>query len=196
MRIGLDIDGVLMDDDEFVLAHTTKYAFENNIQDTFKNLSAFTYQKLIWDENIIDDYRQTYLWDYYKNDKPRKFANEVIKKIRKKGHEIIILTTRWTATEDTSNGKRVRDITLKWLKQNDIEYDDIIFTKGDKSKECIEYKIDLIIDDSPRVIEEAKNIVKYVFCYDNRYNIDIKDENIIRVFSWYDIYNKIEGLEK
>lgn len=34
------------------------------------------------------------------------------------------------------------------------------------------------------------------FCYDCRYNRDLNCKNMIRVFSWYDIYRKIKGLNE
>lgn len=52
-----------------------------------------------------------------------------------------------------------------------------------------------MIDDSPEVLKE---IVKYtkVLCFDNRYNTNINYENMTRVYSWYDIYNKINRISK
>ena len=47
-----------------------------------------------------------------------------------------------------------------------------------------------MIEDSPSTIEAINKIVK-VLCYDNRYNRDLKLDNVTRVYSWYDIYNKI-----
>ena len=47
-----------------------------------------------------------------------------------------------------------------------------------------------MIEDSPETIP---TFVKHthVFCYDCRYNRDLKLDNMTRVFSWYDIYSKI-----
>lgn len=47
-----------------------------------------------------------------------------------------------------------------------------------------------MIDDSPEVISKLVKVTK-VFCFDNRYNRDLSYENMTRVFSWYDIYRKI-----
>lgn len=182
-----------MDDDEYSLACTTKYAYDNNLAwgaDPY----AYTYAKTNWNKDTIDSYRETYLWDYYENERSRRFASEIVKKLKEANNKIIIITTRWTASDDTEHGEKVRKLTVDWLKENEIMYDDIIFTQGDKVKECIDKKIDIIIEDSPRVINAVKNIVKYVICYDNRYNVEIKGDNIVRIFSWYDLYKKINEL--
>lgn len=50
-----------------------------------------------------------------------------------------------------------------------------------------------MIEDSPTAINELIKVVKVLY-YDTRYNRDIKHENIIRVYSWYDIYMKINEI--
>mgnify|MGYP004594739899 CR=1 FL=1 len=54
----------------------------------------------------------------------------------------------------------------------------------------MENKIDIMIEDSSTKINELVKIVKVLY-YDTRYNRNIENENIIRVYSWYDIYMKI-----
>lgn len=53
----------------------------------------------------------------------------------------------------------------------------------------MENKIDIMIEDSSTKINELVKIVKVLY-YDTRYNRNIENENIIRVYSWYDIYMK------
>ena len=50
-----------------------------------------------------------------------------------------------------------------------------------------------MIDDSPKILSEIVKVTK-VLCFDNRYNRDLHYDNMIRVFSWYDIYDKIKML--
>ncbi len=69
-----------------------------------------------------------------------------------------------------------------------------IFTKPPKVKEILENKIDLMIEDSPTTINELVKVVKVLY-YDTRYNRNIEHENIIRVYSWYDIYMKINEIK-
>ena len=55
-------------------------------------------------------------------------------------------------------------------------------------------RIDLMIEDSPKNINELSKIVP-VICYDARYNRQCEGENITRCYSWYDIYNKVKLYE-
>jgi capsule biosynthesis phosphatase len=59
-----------------------------------------------------------------------------IKNLRKAGHYIIIQTARNMATCDSNIGKVIKNvgkITLEWLDNNDIEYDEIYFGKPNAS---------------------------------------------------------------
>ena len=84
----------------------------------------------------------------------------------------------------------MRNRIKNWLDKNNIVYDKLLFAKVPKIKEIKENKIEIMIEDSPSTIEAINKIVK-VLCYDNRYNRDLKLDNVTRVYSWYDIYNKI-----
>ena len=82
---------------------------------------------------------------------------------------------------------------LLLIYKENIVYDKLLFAKVPKIKEINENKIDIMFEDSPSTIEAINKIVK-VLCYDNRYNRDLKLDNVTRVYSWYDIYNKMNRL--
>lgn len=167
--------------------------FEHNLKGLY-NADLYEYRKLNWDENTINDYRKEYFLNYVKNEPARKFASEVIKKLRYDGNGIFIISARYkTAENDKIGNDNIRKCTLNWLRKNKIEYDKIIFTKPPKVNEILEKQIDIMIEDSPTAINELIKVVKVLY-YDTRYNRDIKHENIIRVYSWYDIYMKINEI--
>lgn len=59
-------------------------------------------------------------------------ADTFIKRLRKEGHYIIIQTARNMATCDSNIGKVMKNIgkvTLDWLDENNVEYDEIYFGK-------------------------------------------------------------------
>lgn len=192
MRIGIDIDGVLTNDDEYILDCTSKYCYENNLEG-FIDPYNYEYRKLAWNESIINDYRNKYFDEYVDNVKARGFSSEVIKKLKSDGHKIYIITGRYKSHDNTSDGDSMRLRIKDWLNKNEIVYDKLIFAKVPKIKELKENKIDLMIEDSPTAIPIMKDIVK-VLCFDTRYNQNLKLDNVIRVFSWYDIYMKINQM--
>ncbi len=193
MRIGIDIDGVLTNDDDYILDCTSKYCYEKGLN-SFVNPYAYEYNKFNWDSKMIDDYRQKYFDEYVDNEPIRKFSNEVIRKLKSDGHEIFIITGRYLSHDDNLEGENMRKRIKIWLDKNGIIYDKLIFAEAPKIPEIKENHIDIMIEDSPTTIPLIKDIVK-VFCYDTRYNRNLSYDNVTRVFSWYDIYTKIKLLK-
>ncbi|MBE5819632.1 MAG: hypothetical protein E7310_02235 [Clostridiales bacterium] len=195
MRIGIDIDGVLTDIEQFTIDYISKYCVENNIEYNIGNKS-YDYSKTFNISKEIEmNFWNTYLEDYAIYEKARPFASEIIKKLKEDGHEIYIITARWLTNRDDDIGNKMREIVKNWLYENEISYDKLIFSKASKERktdEIIENKIDLMIEDSPSNINELSNIVP-VICYNAEYNKECIGEKIIRCYSWYDIYNKIKN---
>jgi len=68
----------------------------------------------------------------YADLKPLPGAVELIKKLKRNNHYIIIVTARHMATCNSNMGvliKKIAKITLDWLEKYDIEYDEIYFGK-------------------------------------------------------------------
>ncbi len=83
----------------------------------------------------------------------------------------------------------MQELTIKWLKEQEIEYNELIFTSdNEKVQKCIENKIDVMIEDSPRNIEDIAKKVK-VIKFDCQYNKNVVNENVITAYSWYHIYD-------
>ena len=192
MKIGIDIDGCLIDDDEYLLDCYTKYCYENNLPGLVRPY-AFE-NKCDWDEKTMLDYRDKYFFDYIDNVEPRRFASEVTHKLHEDGNTIVIITGRYMTKEDTPLGKQMRENTEKWLKKNNIYYDKIIFSLPPKIRDILKEGIDVMIDDSPEIVPIVSNEVK-VLCFDNRYNRKLNFPNMTKVFSWYDVYMKIKEIK-
>ncbi len=193
MRIGVDIDGVLTNVEQFSIDYLSKYCFENNIEYNIGRSSYDISETFGISSEKEDAFWNKYLEFYAINEKARPFASEVIKKLKKDGHEIYIITARWLTNRDDNIGENMRKIVKKWLSENEIIYDKLIFSKSSKEKkghEIIENKINLMIEDNPNNINELSSIVP-VICYDTNYNRDCLNDNIFRCYSWYDIYKKI-----
>lgn len=193
MRIGIDIDGVITNVGQFVIDYISKYCVENNIEYNIGS-SCYDYCKTFNISKEIEmDFWNEYLESYAINEKARPFASEIIKKLKEDGHEIYIITARWLTNIDDDKGEKMRDIVRKWLFENDILYDELIFSKGDKERkfqEITENKIDLMIEDAPNNVKEISDIVP-VICYNAEYNKDCVGDKIYRCYSWYDIYKRI-----
>ena len=90
MKIGIDIDGVLTDEDKFMYDYGTKFCKERQLPMIIKpNLMEEAIFE--WDEEISEQFWNTYLVEYVTRYPARQFAAEVIQKLKEK-HEIYIVT--------------------------------------------------------------------------------------------------------
>lgn len=188
MRIGIDIDGVLTDMEQFILDYGTKFCSDNKKGKLVNSKTYYEVNMFSWNESIRDEFWKEYLELYAKAEKVRPFSAEVISKLKSEGNDIYIITARC----DEEFLKGMEEIVKIWLAQNNIKYDKLIFSGEEKVSICKENKIDIMIEDSPKNIEDISKIIP-VICFNALYNMSIKGKNIIRCYSWYDIYEKIKN---
>lgn len=193
MNIGIDIDGVLTDFAGFIADFGGKYFIKERGKHFSEPLSY--YCSINYNVTLEDDIK---FWNdvilTYIKQPPRYFASEVIKQLKLDGHKIFIITNRACDNPYTSiSQKQMKKAVKNWLKKYKIPYDKLIFSTGKKLKELSENKIDIMIEDSPaNIIAQCKHTK--IFVYDARYNKEISPKEAVRVFSWYDIYDKIKAM--
>ena len=92
MRIGIDIDGVLTDIEQWQLDYGSKFYFEKYNKQILNNEGYETTDIFKVDSKLDDEFWTEYFKDYSINGDVRKLANEVIKKLKQDGNEIYIIT--------------------------------------------------------------------------------------------------------
>ena len=198
MRIGIDIDGVLTDVERWQLDYGSKFYYERYQKEIVDFEGYDTNQIFNVDDKLDEEFWREYFKEYSLNVEARKFANEVIDKLKQEGNEIYIITARGSFLSHSADVMSVEEnqqIVLNWLKNHHINYDKIIFSPEDKLDICKENNIDLMIEDKVDNINKISKIIP-VICFHAGYNKDCKNSNIIRCYSWYDIYSKINKLAK
>ena len=135
---------------------------------------------------------------YSKHAKVRENASKVILDLKEQGDQINILTKRLFAADEDKIGYKIKSAVEDHLTKNNIYYDNLIFTTGNKVKECLELNTDIVIEDNPfNIIALAKAGFK-VICFATPYNKMIAEDmkNIYIANNWEDVYNKIELIRK
>ncbi len=194
MRIGIDIDGVLTNIEQFILDYGSKFCAENNLP---LNIKESDYNEKItfnWTEKQAIKFWNEYIMYYFTEYPARDFAPQIIKKLKDEGNEIYLITARCDYGVPKEYTGKVEEITRQWLKENDIKYDKIIFTEGNKLPYCVGNYIEVLIEDSPINIEEVAIQIP-VICYNNQYNQNEKGKKVTRAYSWYDVYEKIKAMK-
>ena len=195
MKIGIDIDGVLIDLERYVIDYGTKMCVEKQWKINLKLDEYFEKERFFWTDEQEEEFWNTYLEDYVLKTNPREFSKEVIEKLRKENNKIYIITARNEEGLPPESYGRMQEFTKKWLLDNGIEYDELIFASdAEKLEQCMKNDIDIMIEDYPNNILNISNKIK-VIKYDCQYNKDVKGKNIITAYSWYHIYNIIKELK-
>lgn len=191
MRIGIDIDGVLTDIEQWQLDVGGK--FFSKFNKGVENKDGYEITEIFNVSDELDNqFWNEYLYEYVTKEPSRKYTSEVIKKLKDSGNEIYIVTARYLTNKNTADGKKMREIVINWLKEQNIYYDEIIFSPEDKKEICKKYNIDIMIEDKVDNINKISSIIP-VICFHAGYNMKCKGKNIYRVYNWYDIYNLING---
>lgn len=192
MRIGIDIDGVLTDMERFLADYGSKYCVENNLAINIEKVEYDEFKTFNWTEEQGIKFWNEYIIYYATKYPAREFASEIIKKLKEEGHEIYIVTARDDyGVPKEYVGKMRGEIVPKWLEENKIPYNKIIYTEGSKLPYVVGNYIELMIEDSPEIIKELSSKIP-VLCFNCQYNENIKGQNITRVYGWYEVYDKIK----
>lgn len=195
MRIGVDIDGVLNDIGEWHYSCGFKFCIENHINRGFNPYKYMMEEQFgLTDEENYKFWKE-YIFDLMVSIPTRPYAGKVLNLLKDMGHEIVILTARDNRYLTNQYADTMNFYVEEWLNKNSIPYDEIIAGPGSKKDKCIKNKLDIMVEDKASNVEKISEVIP-VLCFDAPYNKDVKKDNVIRVFSWYQIYKYFLDKEK
>lgn len=187
MKIGIDIDDTMtfIKDDLFEAACIYDKSLGNSGKPVYDNY--YIGKMFNWNKEEYRYFMGEVRKNVVMNAKLRSGLIEVLTKLRELGHEIIIITARTNYYY-----KDPYNMTISWLKKESIPYDKLILGSINKKKDCINEDIDIFLDDD---IDNCLNVnaagIK-TYIMDNVDNY-LENEEITRVFDFYDFYKKIEN---
>ena len=193
MNIGIDIDNVISNFDEELLKEYIKHDKElRNTGIINSNAKYIRKDMFDWSEEEDNTFYKENIERIAKNLKAKEGAKEYIDKLKEDGHNIYIITGR-----DNGEYSDPYNMTKKWLEENNIYYDKLIFTdaydKGQKSEKCIENNVEIMIDDSASICKNCVENGITTLIMDKPYN---REENLTRVKNWNEIYEYIKNYKK
>ena len=190
MKIGIDIDGVILDS-------------ERNLKFYAEYWSQFTLNKHrlrdddVTQENCFDwtEEETDYFYSHYFDELTRKSnlvvgVKEILTKLKQEGHQLYIVTLRgyYRKQEQLDAQEKLQELG--------IEFDQICWSVKDKIGKCKELGIELMIDDNPDNVEQFADENISVLYFKETPIREVKQENVIKVSSWMDIYNAVKSLDK
>lgn len=198
MKIGIDIDDTIATSFEQVFIYSQKFDIEElqnsgNVQN-YGKIEDHNYIEAMyphWNDEQFKIFWNRYFKDVLINVNVKPCAQEIIQKLYDEGNEIYIITSRYE-----EENLEVEKNTKLWLQKNNIPYKELILNVQDKGSKAKELNLDLFIDDS---IDHCKSLQKNEvkpLLMTSIMNQAVNIPEIERVYSWLQIYNKINTLKK
>ena len=197
MNIGIDIDDTISNTHDILFSYAQKYTVEDLkkkiIPPKDGKISGNGYCKRF--HGWTDEEEYNFFTKYYEiiieQLSVKKFAKEVIEKIRKKGNKIFLITARFELPNCD-----IKKTTIDWLQKNEIEYDEIVFNARDKLKVVKEKKIEIMLDDAiPNCRQIAKSGIKTLLM-DSMENQQEEILGVPRIYSWIHAEQEINKILK
>ena len=149
MRIAVDIDDTLNIVDR--VGRTMAYVKRKGLPFKVINERANWFLHVLdWGEEDVAEFMREGGLSAFTEAEARKGAREALTRLRKEGHEIIILTARHQAWFGNPTM-----LSRDWLEKRKIPFDQIVAEINEKGKYCKEHGISILVDDSPEHLREA-----------------------------------------
>ena len=184
MNIGIDIDGVMTDLSHFEITRGEKF-FKRKVNNP-KGYGIC--EKFNVDQKRADAFWKEYIEEYITTYPARDGVEIITHKLHEEGYKIIIITARKYNPDYTfMKPDGMPEYVYAWLKNNNIYYDDIMFTKENKINECKISDLKLMVEDKPSNIRDIMKI-NPVIVFDALCNENIKGDNIYHAKTWNEVY--------
>jgi uncharacterized HAD superfamily protein len=190
-KIGIDLDGTLAAyQEELIRFHNKNYGTSCKLKNTKRNdcYDLLGGNMLTRALKLKKFYKQT---DSLKSIKPLKGAVEAVKKLKKDGHDLFIVTSRFRGF--SSGTQKWIDTTFGNGAFSKIIYSNILSSYATRLKtgKYLRQNPDFVIEDSSHAATKCADRGVSVLLLDYPWNKDAKAKGITRVRNWNEIIRKI-----
>ena len=178
MKIGLDIDGVILDFERTMRTYAELYDLLILKKDGVKDSSQFDYLKRYdWTQEEKKNFIDNYLVYATINRTPLiPLAKEMLELFQLEGYEFIFITSRGALKKET------KEAVIQVFQKNGIPFDNIYWGIIDKVTKCRELEIDLMIEDNPSICKSlVVNKIKTLYFRDKDNEKIMNSEFLIEV---------------
>lgn len=189
MKIGIDLDGVVIDSETTFRTYEEIYDIDILKGKNLKNKEEPKFQsRYNWTEDQEKEFIEKYFLKVSKESNLMSGFIAVYKLLQNQGHEFIVITARGGFV------KEMKEDAIRLLKENNIKFDKYYWKIEDKLQICQKENIDIMIDDDWRIIKKlSDNGIKTLYFRDTNLKKLDETEYISEVNNWGDVYRKINS---
>lgn len=188
MKIGIDIDGVLIDFEERLRCRAEIYDYIGRKNIELKDNDYYWVQdKYEWSEEEWSFFQKEYLIELTKESIIKSGAKEILDLLKQEGNELVVISARGIEFSEM--------ITLveEKIKDANIKFDKYYWKALDKLEICKNEKIDIMIDDNPNTCEKlSKNNIRTLY-FRNIYGKQLHQNDYLKeVHNWGNVYRYLK----
>ena len=192
MKIGIDLDGVVIDSETTFRTYEEIYDVDvlkqNNLVDRTEPKFISRYN---WNFEQQNNFCKRYFLQVSKESNLMSGFIAIYNRLKKQGYQFIVITARGLMP-DGSFMKEMEDDAKRILSENNIFFDKYYWGQKDKLEICKKENIDIMIDDDWRIIKKlSDNKIKTLYFRDTNLKKLEETKYISEVNNWGDIYRKI-----
>lgn len=184
MKIGIDLDGVVIDSESVFRTYEELYDIEDLKSNNLINREEPKFQtRYNWTNEQVDGYVKKYFMKVSKESHLMPGFKDIYKLLKDQGNEFVVITARGGFL------KEMKDDAIRLLSENGIVFDKYYWHAKEKLEICKNENIDIMIDDDWHIIKElVDNNIKTL--YFREANLKKLEENdyMREVNNWGDIY--------
>lgn len=184
MKIGCDIDGVVADIGKAVLPYLKKLKPGTGLGD----LTEYSFEKFGMTEDMTKamfaNFRET--GEYKTMEMIRGARWGTYETIYEQGNDLYFITAR-------DYYKELEEETWDWLLEKELSFDGVVSGVKDKYPVARDMDVDILIDDSPEIIESVSKRGLNTIVFDQPWNQEVKEnKRIKRCLSWFQVCDYLE----
>ena len=189
MKIGLDLDGVVLDTEKQFRNEAELYDILKLNRNSTKDQSAqWAQDRYKWADDAKNEFIEKYLIEGTKKSHIMPGAKEVIELLKKDGHELVVITARG---HDIPVMKK---LAQEMLEKENITFDKYYWETPEKVETAKKENIDLMVEDSlSNCMKLSKENIKSIYLRDSNMK-PANDKNIKECYIWGEVYRYIREL--
>lgn len=191
MKIGIDLDGVVIDSETTFRTYEEIFDIDVLKGNNLINKEEPKFQaRYNWTSEQEKEFIEKYFLTISKESNLMSGFIAIYNLLKKQGHEFVVITARGGFI------KEMKDDAIRVLEENNIKFDKYYWNVQDKLEICKNEKVDIMIDDDWRIIKKlADNEVKTLYFRDTNLMKLEENEYIKEVNNWGEIYRYIRKIQ-
>lgn len=192
MKIGIDLDGVVIDSEQTFRTYEEIYDVDILKSNHLTNREEPKFQyRYNWTDEQQKEFIENYFLQISKESNLMSGFKKVFELLKEQGNQFIVITARGGFV------KEMKDDAIRLLRENDIEFDKYYWNVENKLEICEKEKVDLMIDDDWRIVKKlVDHHLKTLYFRDVSLKNLPENEYLKEVNNWGEVYRYIKILEK